>query len=306
MSGGGGRQDYFGGEKKPDRLRSEALNATQDAEEEARINAYLSQHLAQAERDADLIRERLDEVLLVLQGVLEGAERLLFGGSVAKRTFVDGLSDVDVLLLLNEDATRGDSPNQIRQAVAAALEEGLPAGEVRRVRVGDLAVTVEYRDATELQVLPAVRRGNDFAISNASGEGWATIRPRGFAKKLSDVNQKNGGRIVPIIKLAKKLISQYPDGRQLSGYHIESLAIEAFENYAGPRSIRGVLQGFFESAARRVLSPIRDSSGQSVHVDDYLGANGSIARRLRSDSLARTARRLASARTLDLWKQLME
>lgn len=304
MSGGGG--GYFGGEKSPQRLREEALRATHDAEEEAQINALLRQHLAESERNVVLTRERLDEVLLVLQGVLEGAEKLLFGGSVAKRTFVDGLSDVDVLLLLREDATANDTPTRLRHAIAAALRDGLPGAEVDDVYTGRLAVTVRYRDGMELQVLPAVRRGAHFAISDPTGTEWTTIRPARFARKLSEVNQRNGGMVVPIVKLAKRLIGQLPEARQLTGYHIESLAIEAFETARPYNSIRSALQSFFESAAQRVLVPIRDSSGQSLHVDDYLGPNGSIERRLRADSLARIGRRMAAARTVELWRQILD
>jgi hypothetical protein len=304
MSGGGG--GYFGGDKTPQRLRQEALNATQDAEEEARINSFLRQHLAEAERDVALTRERLDEALFVLQGVLEGAEKLLFGGSVAKHTYVDGLSDVDVLLLLREDATAGDTPTQLRRAIAAALEDGLPANEIQSLSTGRLAVTVRYRDGMELQVLPAVRRGENFAISDPTGTTWTTIRPARFARKLTDVNQRNGGMVVPIVKLAKRLIGQLPEARQLTGYHVESLAIEAFDAGRRHKSIRAALQSFFESAAHRVLAPIRDSSGQSLHVDDYLGPSGSIDRRLRADSLARIGRRMAGARTEDQWHQIVD
>jgi hypothetical protein len=304
VSGGGG--GYFGGDKSPQKLREEALNATQDAEEEARINSLLRQNLAESERDTDLTRERVDDALFVLQGVLEGAETLLFGGSVAKRTFVDGISDIDALLLLKDDVARNDGPETVREAIRAALEAGLPADQVSSVETGRLAVTVRYQDGMELQVLPAVRRGAGYAISDPTGTDWVTIKPATFAKKLSEVNQENGGRVVPIIKLAKRLLSQLPEGRRLTGYHVESLAIEAFKSHPEHKSLRAALQGFFEASAQRVLSPIRDSTGQSLHVDDYLGQEGSVDRRLRADSLARIGRRMAAARNVEMWHQLLD
>jgi hypothetical protein len=84
------------------------------------------------------------------------------------------------------------------------------------------------------------------------------------------------------------------------------MAIEAFENYRGPRSLRPMLSYFFHAASELVNQPIRDSTGQSVHVDDSLGSSGSLARQLVSDSLARLGRRLDAAQSGDQVKQIVD
>jgi hypothetical protein len=55
-------------------------------------------------RDAEHARQRLDEVKAALQDSIEGSFDQLFGGSVAKHTYVDGLSDIDSLVLINDSA----------------------------------------------------------------------------------------------------------------------------------------------------------------------------------------------------------
>lgn len=52
---------------------------------------------------------------------------------------------------------------------------------------------------------------------------------------------------------------------------------------------------FFERAKDLVLSPIRDHTGQSVHVDSYLGAANSEDRQAVSHLMSRLARRMRNA-----------
>lgn len=299
MSGGGGGGNPTRPIGELRRLADEAVTAAAD---EAGINAFLQELLRDLNaRDTEEVRSRLDEIFAVLVGALEGTDQLLFGGSVAKHTYCDGLSDVDALLLISQEIAGTQSPADVRTLVAEVLRTGL-ADDVESVRVGNLAVTVEYRDGREIQLLPAVRRGAGFEIADASGTTWTSIRPRAFAEKLSSVNALQNGLVVRAIKLAKSLIAGYAENRRLTGYHIESLAIEAFEGYTGPKTLREVVKHFFRSAGDRVLRPIVDSTGQSIHVDDHLGIEGSVDRLACADSLRRTARRLESARTIAEWR----
>src|SRR5579864_1800918 len=61
-------------------------------------------------RDASLVQERLDEAKQVLKEDIGGTVDQLFGGSVAKHTYVDGLSDIDSLVTINDSDLEGQSP----------------------------------------------------------------------------------------------------------------------------------------------------------------------------------------------------
>lgn len=55
------------------------------------------------------------------------------------------------------------------------------------------------------------------------------------------------------------------------------------------------------------MKPIRDASGQSVHVDEYLGAANSLPRRIVADTLARIGRRIRNAdgaKSVERWREL--
>jgi hypothetical protein len=65
--------------------------------------------------------------------------------------------------------------------------------------------------------------------------------------------------------------------------------------YAGEMTTRAMLPFFFERARELVLSPIHDSTGQSVHVDDYLGVANSEARQSASHIIGRLERRMRNA-----------
>jgi hypothetical protein len=116
------------------------------------------------------------------------------------------------------------------------------------------------------------------------------------------------GKLVPTIKLAKAIMAQLPEQQQLSGYHTESLAIDIFRNYEGPKTPKAMVAQFFEKAQERVKSPIKDSTGQSIHVDEYLGQPDSLKRRIVADALGRVARKIANAdgaQSLDMWRQIL-
>jgi hypothetical protein len=86
-----------------------------------------------------------------------------------------------------------------------------------------------------------------------------------------------------------------PERQRLIGYHTEALAVEIFRGYRGTQSLKDMVQYFFSEASARVRVPIPDTTGQSSHVDEYLGGAGSLERRLVSDTLDRVARRIRNA-----------
>ncbi|MBC8280820.1 MAG: hypothetical protein H8E48_08550 [Chloroflexi bacterium] len=101
MGGSGGRgfnrvsPDRMGGwVKRP-------VDEVSIAEHDSRINAALRDLLAQYnDRDVDLVRDRLDTIRDALEDSLDMTIDLRFGGSIAKRTAIDGLSDVDAIGIL--------------------------------------------------------------------------------------------------------------------------------------------------------------------------------------------------------------
>jgi len=289
-SGGGG---YFSSDPKKAREELRASRSeTEVAAYEVRCNDSLLGMLGQYNnRDAGAVDRRLNEITEALNDELDGTVALRFGGSVAKHTFIDGLSDVDLLVLLDSCELADGPPSDAKTYLADRLRALVGDAEVA---VGALAVTARFPDV-EVQLLPAVSCRGGVQIADPKDDRWSEIRPREFTRVLTRVNEQRGGKVVPVIKLAKGIIASLPESRQITGYHTESLAVNIFRDYRGPLNHKAMLRHFFAEAAERVKAPIRDRTGQSVHVDDYLGRENSLERRILSDAFARIVRRMNNA-----------
>ncbi|WP_233351911.1 CBASS oligonucleotide cyclase [Hyphomonas neptunium] len=258
-------------------------------------------------RDAKLARERIDSVLLSLDDAFEESFTSLMGGSVAKHTYVDGLSDVDALVVVNGTQFEGTKPESVLAQFASVLGKENPDAEVS---VGKMAVTMRFNDGMELQLLPAIRTSTGLRIPSSRTEEWSNVvKPKKFQETLSHLNNLCGSKLVPTIKLAKSVIAGLPSDNRLSGYHIESLAIEVFKNYRGVHTTKEMLPHFFRQAKGLVAQPIADSTGQSRHVDDYLGPSGSPMRRDSELLLDRISKRFDVAeatRSVQQWRMVFE
>jgi len=305
MGGSGGR--FFSSRSDPSELarRVRVAEAQQnDSAFQGQVGGEIAQALAQYNhRDVHKTQSILEKIKGDLADHLNNVVELIFAGSVAKHTYVDGLSDVDALVLLNPEEA-GNSPAELRATFADVLRARYGRDKVKE---GRLAVTVEL-DGQTIQLLPARHAGEALQISDDRGTGWSRINPQSFAEKLGRSNQDLDGKLVPTIKLAKAIMAQLPEQQQLSGYHTESLAIDIFRNYEGPKTPKAMVAQFFEKAQERVKSPIKDSTGQSIHVDEYLGQPDSLKRRIVADALGRVARKIANAdgaQSLDMWRQIL-
>ena len=273
-----------------DRTRDETLRQAYDVA----VNRLLDDILQDLnDRDVAAVRQHLNALKEILEADQEGTIELFFGGSVLKHTYADGLSDVDMLAIINRSDLASKSPQEVIEAFGGGLRQRFPSTDIT---TGELAVTIRYSDGVEIQILPALRTSDGLHISRADGGGWSNVtRPDAFARKLTSVNQSQNGVVIPVIKLFKSLLESSESGVKLSGYHVESMAIEAFEHYTGPRTRKEMLQYFLTGAAELVKTPIQDRSGQSIHVDDYLGVPSSRERLDAAARLQRLAKRLESA-----------
>ena len=309
---GGGSGGVFGGDYTPSRYKEiirEAREQTRDVHFETTVNGKIAELLTDYHRHEEATGKKLDEIKEIIEEDIGGTVELRFGGSVSKHTYVDGLSDVDVLVLINNSELADASPQEALEYLKMKLERA-NLQSIDDIRVGALAVTVKFSDGEKIQLLPAVRKYSGYRIADPSGTMWSNvIRPDMFAKKLTHVNQNCGGKVVPTIKLAKDIVSQLPEDQRLKGYHIESIAIEVFKSYQGPYTNKVALRYFFENAKDVVRKKIIDKTNQSVHVDDYLGPDHSIKRMRISYALDRIGRRMKNADevgSVDEWNSIVE
>lgn len=245
----------------------------------------------------------MEEIKKALEKEIDGTIDLNFGGSMAKHTYVDGLSDIDSLVCLNNSELGKKSPEEVKSYFYDRLKDRFPNSEIKK---STLSVTIKFSDV-EVQLLPATKVGRGFQIADASGENWSRINPKDFSKTLTGINEKTNNKLIPTIKLAKSIISTFPEKRRISGYHAEVLGVEVFKGYKGKMRIKDMLMHYFNESSKSVLKPIDDKTKQSVKVDGYLGGASNVSRQMISDSLSRTARRLEKfnlAQNLEGWKEV--
>ena len=305
-TGSGGPSQYGVQSDEAVRRRREAEEVSKDAQTDAEVNAILNRKVLEVNRrDNEQVSNRLDEIQDSLSDQIEGVDRLLFGGSVSKHTYVEGLSDVDSLLVLNSGEYGGLKPNQVLEKLKKALKSSLDKGKAIDIESGALAVTVKYKDGLEVQLLPALERDKELSIKAATGNRWTAIDPKRFAERLTEVNKAQAGTVIPAIKLAKSILANAADAQGPTGYHLEALAVAAFQDYTGLRSPKAMLTQLFDSASQNVRKPVADLTGQSRHVDEYLGEANSKERRAMSKGLARMARQMKNAPNAEAWQALL-
>lgn len=303
----GGRSTWFEN-KDPislaERLRRSETGA-RDAQFEASVAQLLGDCLAEYNnRDTDTIRSVLERIKADLGTEFDLPVELRFGGSVSKNTFVNGLSDIDALVLLQPKDARGKSPDELRSLFAEKLRARFGNDAVRE---GHLAVTLSVY-GHEIQLLPAIRDGARLKISSHDAQHWSSIRPRAFAAQLTARNQELGSKLVPTIKLAKGILSGLPEQRQLSGYHVEVLAVKVFDGYKGETTPKDMLRHFFDKLPEVIRQPVGDVTGQSVYADEYLGPARGVQREIVADAVDRIARRIRNAdgaQSIDRWRELV-
>ena len=243
------------------------------------INRNLRERLRDYnERDTEVIQRHIRGLRDALRQTNNEVIETRYGGSVIRNTYVNGLSDVDVLLIINDTSLSGRDPRSVIKKMAELIQKRMPRSDVSH---GDMAVTIRYADGHDVQVLPAIKTKSGVRVADPSRNRWSrVVRPANFAQKLTQINQANNGRVVPAIKLTKALIERQVQSKRdhISGYHLESLAIDAFRNYKEPYDHKSMVNHLCTYASRAVLQPIKDSTGQSRNVDDYMGPQGSTER----------------------------
>ena len=305
MGGSGGRS-FSWGKVDPKDINRDLRKQTSSAEFENEVAGFLTSLLVTFnDRATASINTHLEEVRKALEKEIDGTVDLNYGGSVAKHTYVDGLSDIDSLVLLNKSELVNKSPEEVKDYFYSRLCDRFPNSKIEK---GKLAVTVKFSDI-DIQLLPAVKGDKGFQIADASGTKWSNVSPNRFSQELSNLNQKTGNKLVPTIKLVKAINFTLPEKRRLSGYHTEALAVDIFRDYSGRTTTKEMLKYFFKEAGKKVLTPIVDKTGQSRVVDAYLGGVRNLNRGMVSDSLSRIGRRLEKAdlgQNLDGWKQIFD
>lgn len=284
-----------------------ALEAIRRAEYEKHVNQILEEELAELnDRDVQAVEKHLDEIRAALSQDIDQTVNLLLGGSLAKHTYAEGMSDVDAIVVCNGTDLQGRLPRDLLVYFREKIASRLPKTEIT---TGSMAVTVQFSDGTKVQLLPGIRVGRALHVPIPGRNEWGDLSfPERFARTLTKANEDLGGRLVRVVRLFKLAQQSLPENLRLTGYHTEALAVSAFRDYAGQLTLKTLLSHMVKYVGTHLDNPIVDSTGQSDHVDDYLGPSHSLARIAAARQFVRISGRLEAAdRDLDArtWEEYL-
>lgn len=288
-------------------------NAVDKQRYESEVNSIISKNLiSHKNKDPELTKEYLAEIKEALKEDYGGTISTQFGGSLAKKTYIEGLSDIDTLVILNKSELASATPEAVLNYFSEKLKEKYSSEKIHQ---GDHAVTVTLGDV-EIQLLPALKFKSGLKIPDEGGKSWSSIiQPNVFTRKLTVINERLNKKLIPTIRLAKVIIAKLPENAQLTGYHAEALGISIFSSMLKAGHIekekiatKDLLKIYFREASKAVREPIRDLTHQTTYVDEYLGPKNNVKRLIVADALDRVARRLDFAETSlnsDNWEELI-
>ena len=302
MSGSGGSSGYSG--ISPKVRIAESTQNVQASQQKLEINEFLEELLKEFNnRDVEAIQKHLNEIEKALGKELNGLDSILFGGSISKKTFIEGFSDVDALVFLDSTKYKEFTPKELQERFASLLKEHFPKTDITK---GTLAVTVKFSDY-EIQLLPALKVGKKIVIADRSGNAWSNpINVQAFSSKLTAINKANNNKVVPVIKLVKNLVNNIPQEYRPTGYHVEALAVDAFAVYNGGNRLYDMTKYVLEYSVKRVLNPVVDVTGQSIIVDDNLGPSKSVSRQRLSNYFKDLASRFSGSDAVAVTKELFK
>jgi len=250
-----------------------SLAQTRQQATEAEVASVIQDALAQINQiDTQALNRHKQEIFQALKSAFEEADRLHGGGSYSQNTYVDGISDIDMLFVLDAFSSSKIANKESSKAVLADMEKRLrqrfPTTDIKS---GRMAVTLTFSDGLELQVLPAFRYHSGFRVPDYRGSRWVEAHPDVFKRLLQQRNKEMGGQLVPCIKLAKQICDN--QGVEVKSYHLSNMAVKAFEHYTGTKSREDMLRHFFNKAKELTATRMRDVTGQGAYVDNHLTSN---------------------------------
>lgn len=237
---------------------------------QARFNEFASalEITCNEQKDASAlhtdVRQRLDGSSLEI-------ERDFLSGSYARETKIRPLKDIDLVMILEEDAYPGydddSDPAALLDEVKDVLDELYEDDDTVTIEMQHRSVNLTFTDPPYgFDVVPAfVVDGDVLRIPDRKHDMWPRTNPAKHRELLTNANneQHTDGTIVPIIKMLKAWNTN--QGGLVKSFWIEAQTMQIFtskiESY--PKGV----SAFFHRAADLILDPCPEPAGVGPDID---------------------------------------
>jgi hypothetical protein len=175
-------------------------------------------------------------------------------GSYARDTAIRPLDDVDIIFVI-------DPARWPQDGFRLIIDDDYPAPEAVlktfitaiRYRYSDSSLRMQNRSVRlqlnhlDIDVVPAIDIGkNDgsILIPDRQKHGWIITAPKKHSEIASAINQRQGGRFKPLVKLLKFWNQAQPSTAAFKSFAIETIACRLFQGTALPSLQEGLLLFF--------------------------------------------------------------
>lgn len=227
------------------------------------------------------LRQKLKERLSIMEEVDSSGDEDIYSfltGSYKRGTIIRPPKDVDFFNVLTEDDYRDFTPSEALNILYATLSDIFPDKEkAGEIKPQTHSITVIYSDTFSIDVIPAFEDGDTYRIPHVPlpGKGeekWLISNPKVHEEVVHEANEKNAGKLIPIIKLIKdwKRTTCKPLNIPVTSFHLELLATQIL----GDDEVESVgvgLADFFSKAIDFMNEPcVEDPANPENLVDGEL------------------------------------
>lgn len=189
---------------------------------------------------------------------LDGLRETFLTGSVARKTAIRPLDDVDVFVVLDPAIhTRSTTPHETLRLLQRALKKALPQSVELRFQTRSIGLRYSGNDI-RLDLVPALPDGERYTIPDRERDAWINTAPRAQKALLNAADQRIGGQLRPLIRLAK--CARRHRFAALRSYHLEVMAWSAFT--APPGAYADGFTALLGHLAETVIQRIPDPTHQ--------------------------------------------
>lgn len=214
-------------------------------------------------------------------------------GSYKRRTKIDPLDDVDILLVLGSGYYQGNnwhiidncsypfsdedkdengniSSVKILNTLRKMLLETYPRSEIKRNNEVVNVYLSSYDVGFDLVPSFYYKNVDYFLIpAGSNSTKWKMTNPIKDELILDEINRNNGNKIKDIIKIAKQFF-RYKRIPSLRSYHLESCAYYIFDKIKGNHSLSEYLSYFYKNLDSNYLNGCKDPTGISGDLSSNL------------------------------------
>lgn len=193
---------------------------------------------------------------------LDGYRRDFLTGSYKRRTCLRPLDDIDFFVVFDGarniwDGKPSEAPDALMRRVRAALDAAWPTKDKPKLQMRSL--NVEFTGTgIGYDVVPAysAEQGGFWIPDRESG--WIRSDPTVHEAKLTKVNGRTSGQLVPLIKLVKQWRREHKRAHgkvPFTGFHLETLLVRRHDAWRPP-ALRGDLASDLADALEHIATAI--------------------------------------------------